>query len=208
MVTVPSGFPDKNRTVLQYRLQQMISLNDCLYKHMYEYTLLLPIDFDEIILPSREEDKTWFQMLNRTDEMLSDFQQTCYLAVNHVFFLAENNNENGTQPGIPANMHFLQRVNRAERFSEPWKEIKSFLATENTIASNNHMPFECAFPTLGRILPRDIAQLHHYRRGCPNCRTEEYEDFRTHSVKDLTLWKYKEEIIRNVNKTLEALKIV
>lgn len=63
MISRPNGLPFEEKSRIQSYQGEMVSLNDCLYKHMYEYEYLVPIDSDEIIMPQREEDKTWTDLI-------------------------------------------------------------------------------------------------------------------------------------------------
>lgn len=47
------------------------------------------------------------------------------------------------------------------------------------------------------------AKLQHYRRGCENYPKDECQGFKDHTVKDLTLWKYKNELVDNFEKSLK-----
>ena len=184
---------------------QMIALNDCLYKHMHEFKFLVPLDIDELLIPSRDEDKRWDDLLNRVIEVGEPLKSS-YVATS-VFFLTNNNHENETQPEIPSNFFFLQKVFRAKRFTGKYSGPKSFQNTELVDVMHNHFPMFCfGNETCSNIfLNTEDARLHHYRHDCPMYFLKYRRELRNDTVRDETLWKYKDEIIKNVNKTMEAL---
>lgn len=210
MINEPKGLPNRAQSLTQWLQNELISLNDCLYKHMHEYDFLVPLDIDEIILPIRQEDRTWKDLLLRTIAKGRLNQPELYSAytAHNVFFLSDNNHEGEIQPGVPNNMHFLQHIYRAANFSGPGVGSKSFQSTEQVIKMHNHFPLE----TVGKdfvdycYIDKSDGQLQHYRRDCENYPKDECEGFKTHTVKDLTLWKYKDELIAKVNKSLEEFK--
>lgn len=210
MITEPEGLPTKNQSLTQWLQNQLISLNDCLYKHMYEYDYLAPLDMDEIIVPKREDDKTWKDFLYRTIEerKSSTNKSSCAFSISNVFFLSDNEHEHETQPEVPENFQFLQHVYRATNFSKSVAGMKSFQSTERVLAIHNHFPMICIGQDYidFQTIDKDIAQLQHYRRGCENYPKDECDDFKQNTIKDKSLWKHKDEIIANVRKSLEEMK--
>lgn len=210
MISEPEGLPKRAESLTQWLQNELISLNDCLYKHMYEYDFLVPLDIDEIILPTRTEDKTWMDLMMRTaarGKMHKTDSFSAYSAHN-VFFLTDNNHKNEIQLEVPTNMHFLQHIYRAANFSGPGIGSKSFQNTERVLKMDNHFPME----VIGQefidyfFIDKSDGQLQHYRRDCENYPADECAGFKSNTVKDLTLWKYKNQLIFKVNESLEALK--
>lgn len=210
MITEPKGLPNRAKSLTQWLQNELISLNDCLYKHMNEYEFLVPLDIDEIILPTKNEDKTWMDLMKRAVVKTKTRQDESFSAyvVHNVFFLFDNNHEGEFQPNIPKNMTFLQHIYRAANFSRPGVGAKSFQNTEKVIKMHNHFPLE----SVGRTnvdfyyIEKEDGQLQHYRRDCENYPKEECAGFKSQTVKDLTLWKYKDKLIENFNRSIKALK--
>lgn len=207
MIAEPKGLPSKEESLTQWTQNELISLNDCLYKHMNEYDYLVPLDIDEVIIPKRSEDRNWNDLLNRTKARANFRPFSAYVARN-VFFLSDNIHENETQAEVPKDFHFLQHVYRASNFSEHGVGVKTFQDTERVLAMHNHFPMYCIGKNtidFKRIDESD-GQLQHYRRGCDNYSEEECDDYRKNTVKDLSLWRHKDEIVSNVKRSLEELK--
>lgn len=115
MVTKPEGLPNRNESLTQWLQNDLIPLNDCLYKHMYEYDFLVPLDIDEFIMPTRNEHRSWEDLIlyMRHLEKVENQAAVASYEAHNVFFLSDNNHEGEIQPEIPENMHFLQNIYRA-----------------------------------------------------------------------------------------------
>lgn len=185
---------------------QMIALNDCLYKYMYDFNFLVPLDIDELIVPSRNEDKTWGDILDRVI-VKGRKMKPSYTAVG-AFFLTNNNHQNEIQKNIPSNFFFLQKIYRSENFLKPNNAPKSFQNTAEVEVMLNHFPMNCLrFKVCPEYhLQLHDAKLHHYKDGCPRYLPENCNDWKNNTVRDETLWKYKDEIIENVNGAIKAIK--
>lgn len=205
MIAEPAGLPKRKDNLQQWLQNEMISLNDCLYKHMYEYEYLSPLDIDEIILPTKPKDKTWSDLLARVTEKGKLPRKDAYVARN-VFFLSDNNHEGEIQPEVPSDMTFLQHIYRAQNYSRIVVGAKSFHNTETVVVIHNHFPMQCFNKEycVWQSIPVEDAHLQHYRRDCENYPKDECQGFKDHTVKDLTLWKYKDELIKNFKKSMNA----
>lgn len=204
MITEPKGLPNRTQSLTQWLQNDLISFNDCLYKHMNEYEFLVPLDIDEIIVPARSEHKNWNDIVKTLEKDL-DKRRAAYEAHN-VFFLLDNIHEGEIQPEVPEEMFFLQHVYRAKNFSNVGVGSKAFQSTDSVVAMHNHFPMICFQYCDFMYIPHDLAQLSHYRRDCENYPKHECEDFKQNTVRDETLWKIKDEIIEKVQKALADLK--
>jgi Glycosyltransferase family 92 len=109
---------------------------------------------------------------------------------------------------VPKHMFFLQHIYRAANFSKPGIGAKAFQSTNLVIAMHNHFPIICFGEYCDYVyIPQEDAQLNHYRRDCENYPKDECEGFKKNTVKDVTLWKYKDELIEKMNKNLKSLKV-
>lgn len=196
-------------TQMQQNQNEIIPLNDCFYKHLFEFEFLIPIDIDEFVLPVKKSDKTWSDLMDREIEKRKKENLDLFsgYSVRNVFFLSDNIHEGEVQSEVPENFRFLQSVHRAKNFSHKHTGEKTFQNTARVLAMHNHSPLKC--------LHRDIcdcyhfktkyAQLNHYRRDCENYPKHECEDFKINTVEDKKLWRYKKEVIENVKKALDGL---
>ncbi|KAG5667358.1 hypothetical protein PVAND_015341 [Polypedilum vanderplanki] len=192
----------------QYRHNQLICYHDTFYENINLYEFYIPMDIDEIILPIREEDKTWQDLLKRTIEKSRNdtIDYECYTAINQ-YFLLKNVHENETIKGIPKTMRFLSNIYRAANKTSKGSHLKTFMRTDRVMLVHNHLPIKCLkneskFCKYFYIDDQD-GFLAHYRDDCNDL---ECKESKLNPVKDTTLWKYKEEILRNFNKTIERLR--
>lgn len=208
MITEPPGVPTRNESLFQWLQNEMASLNDCLYKNMYAYDFLLSVDIDEIVLPVRDEDRSWKDLLIRAYADSNQREYASAYAIHNVFFLLDNNHAGEIQPEVPEDFRFLQHVYRAVNFSLPGIGVKSFVNTERVVVTHNHLPIWCLDNKKcgWQFLNKSDAQISHYRRDCENYPKDECEAFHKNTVRDTTLWKYKDEIIANVRRTQKGLK--
>ena len=175
MMSLPDDMlKDNPDTLLQnLRLQtnqnQMIALNDCLYKNMYNYQFLVPLDIDEIIVPTRKNEKTWGDLLDRKT-LGGKMVYNSYIATSSLF-LTNNNHQNELQPEIPSHLFFLQNVYRSSFSLEPTDGPKSFQNTAEVEVMHNHFPMFCFnIPNdhcRKYFFKEEDAKLHHYRHSCP-----------------------------------------
>lgn len=191
----PSGVSTSQMHSYQDILLQMNILNDCFYRVRNVYELLVIIDTDEVIVPVRENDKTWDDMLTNVD-MTDEF--TCSYQSQNVYYP-----ETGAEfySDIPKHNYMLQHVQRSVNFSSPGYSVKSFYVPDNIIVVHNHNALfswrgEVTFSWTG-VIPTEISQLSHYRDSVSGNFTE--------TLLDTTIWKFKEELIRAVNRTLSAV---
>ena len=214
LISRPKGLPYKNESPTQKRHNEMITYNDCLYKNMYEYEYLIPLDTDEIIVPKREEDMTWTDLISRIDKIAKQNRNESYATytAKTAFFLLDNNHHGEVQSEVPENMHFLQNVYRSTNSSRSRAGSKSFQKSELVLTIHNHRAMHCIGREVGDanllFFLEEDARLHHYRNGCVKFVYSENEciDFINNTVKDTTLWKYKDELLSNINITLNALQ--
>ena len=97
-ITLPGNLPndEQNRTtflkqhVWQKRRSELVSYNDCLYRNIYKYNFVIPIDIDEILMPVKE--KTWQKALKnvfrKNPSLLTKYSS---LSVPHVYFFEKWN---------------------------------------------------------------------------------------------------------------------
>ena len=181
---------------------QMIAINDCFYKNMNDFEFVTTLDIDEFIVPSRFEDRTWQDLLKRVTHS-KEFHS---YEVKNVFFNLDNNHRGEVQPDVPRKFSFLQHVYRAVEFSLWGENTKSFMRTEDVIVIHNHRALQCSTECNHFVIVPEDARLQHYRRGCGGGYSpEKCNEFRSNTTRDTTLWRYKDDIIRNVQNTKKNL---
>ena len=190
-------------------LDEMIAINDCFYKNIYKFDLIISLDIDELLVPLKPEDRSWKDLLNKV--MPRGIPINSISPVNFevrmVFFNLDNNHHGEIQPEVPKNLLFLQHIYRAAKLSPEGSGAKSFMRTDDVIIIHIHRALQCVdFCNIYDINDED-ARVQHYRNGCGSGHSiEECNDFRNHTVRDTALWRYKDDIMKNVDETVKATK--
>ena len=191
-----------------YVKKDTISFNDCLYKNMYRFKYLLPIDIDEIFLPTKFEDKTLPDFIKRIMPMVYELNPNGVVnfMFRTAFFFIENNGQ--IQADAPSNYHYLQYIYRSMNFTKSYVPPKSIINAESAVVIYNYHAKRCFRSCATFIVEPEEGKIQHYsKHGCGDGYTiDECQQFRQDTVKDETLWKHKNEIFQNVTKTVEDLK--
>lgn len=181
----------------QQSLTEVNVLTDCYYrvKNLYDYVAIL--DFDEVIMPVNESDFTWEDIITRVN---SSEYRDAYVSQN-VYYP-----EVGAEPleEVPKNMYMLQHIQRSQNFPGFGFAIKSIVGTERALTMHNHVPRHCWIDskiTRCNTIPvsKNISQNSHYRREM------EAGKFNV-TIVDKTIWKFKDLLIKAVQKAVKATK--
>ncbi|XP_043250914.1 uncharacterized protein LOC122396497 [Colletes gigas] len=213
-LTLPGGQPNVPAFQHMYltkktnhkRQNELIPYNDCLYKHMYEYEYIALLDVDEVIMPV--QDATWQDLMKRVLAKAFKIRNETRASYNvrNVYFLDDLLHSHGYFNDIPKYMHMLQHVYRSKNFTKPNQYIKCFHNPERVVTLHNHFPLAClgAGCTSYPIETED-AQLQHYRADCVKSLKKTCVEYRENSLLDTNIWKYKDQLIERVTRTLETL---
>ncbi|XP_050491722.1 uncharacterized protein LOC126874110 [Bombus huntii] len=213
-LTLPGGQPNVPAFQHMYltkktnhkRQNELIPYNDCLYKHMYEYEYIALLDVDEVIMPVK--DATWQDLMKRVLQKALKIRNETRASYNvrNVYFLDDLLHSHGYFKEMPKYMHMLQHVYRSQNFTKPNQYIKCFHNPERVVTLHNHFPLAClgAGCTSYPIETED-AQLQHYRADCVKSLKKTCVQYRENSVLDTTIWRYKDQLIERVTRTLETL---
>merc|ERR1719373_1205345 len=99
---------------------------------------------------------------------------------------------------IPEYMHMARHVYRSANYTKPGQYVKCFHNPEKALILHNHFPLGC----LGGVctsypVNTSLGHLQHYRQDCVNTLKKSCKnDFKSTSVKDTTIWRWKEKVIR------------
>ncbi|XP_078039293.1 uncharacterized protein LOC144471282 [Augochlora pura] len=213
-LTLPGGQPNVPAFQHMYltkktnhkRQNELIPYNDCLYKHMYEYEYIALLDVDEVIMPVK--DATWQDLMKRVLNKAFKIRNETRASYNvrNVYFLDDLLHSHGFFKDMPKYMHMLQHVYRSKNFTKPNQYIKCFHNPERVVTLHNHFPLAClgAGCTSYPIETED-AQLQHYRADCVKSLKKTCVEYRENSVLDTTIWRYRDQLIDRVTRTLETL---
>jgi hypothetical protein len=210
LIKYPSSLPEKDNW--HQRMQnELIAYHDTFYENLYSYDFMLPMDTDEFIIPLRPEDKNWADLLNRTAWKALNAKKFAdsYQVENH-YFLLKTPLKNFTYiAGIPKNLYFLSNIFRAANFTPHNGNAKTFLRMDRVLTIHNHFPFSCVDNSNKNWcetfkVAREDGQLSHYRH---ECQTDECKNSILSPVADVTLYKYKDQIVNGVKRVVDGLKL-
>ncbi|KAH9426202.1 hypothetical protein DERP_007142 [Dermatophagoides pteronyssinus] len=193
--------------------EELLELNDCLYRNIYRHDYIGLFDIDEILMPQKQL-QNWFDVLNRIKKRSSiDEKQAGYLAHKHsyVYEMYEEIYHNGKI--IPSYMHIMRHTYRAKPYQDG-KNTKCFHRTDKVSAIHNHFPIRCInrtgfyFNCEGITFDEnDESILMHYRPNrqpdeqCMINKTNE-QILQYCTINDHTAWKWYDLLVKNVRKKL------
>ncbi|XP_043216253.1 uncharacterized protein LOC122378809 [Amphibalanus amphitrite] len=198
-----------SKMITNRRQSELVPYNDCFYRNLYRYEYVALLDTDEVIMPTAFN--SWSELMAsvvpRADHQahLRGREIASYNARN-VYFFDVQGHEHTWQPDIPRYMHMLQHVQRSRNYTKPGQYIKCFHRTDRVVALHNHFPLACLGGCLSYSISTSDAQLQHYRADCvgPLQKTCEAE-FRRDSVRDTSIWRYKQTLTARATHTLVQL---
>lgn len=193
------------------RQNELIPYNDCLYRNLYSYDYIALLDVDEVIMPINH--KGWGDLMESVLPLALKERNYTRASYNfrNVYFMddmltGEEMKHEVHEDGIPPYMHMLQHVYRAKNFTKPGAYVKCFHDTQRVVSLHNHFPLNCFGSCTTFSVPPEMAQLQHYRKDCVGPLKKSCEsEFKSNTVKDTTIWKYKDELITRVTDVLQGL---
>ena len=121
-----------------------------------------------------------------------------------VYFLPVMQEKHGWANDVPRFMHMLQHVHRATNHTFSAWHLKSFHDTEKVLTIHHHLTFDCLGGKCSTMyVPKEIAQLNHYRNDCRFTLEKECPYYKSHTVRDDSILRYKATLVNN---TLNALR--
>jgi len=189
------------------RQNELIPYNDCLYRNMYRYEYIALLDIDEVIMPIKHNN--WADMMEEAVKSSLKVKNETRASWNfrNVYFMDEmlDIHEPEHFKDIPPYLHMMQHVYRSANYTKPGQYVKCFHNPEKALILHNHFPLGC----LGGVctsypVDTSLAHLQHYRQDCVSTLKKSCKnDFKSASVKDTTIWRWKDVVI---GKTTEALQ--
>ncbi|KNC29039.1 hypothetical protein FF38_01399, partial [Lucilia cuprina] len=181
-----------------YILHEVIPYNDCLYRNMYRYKYVAVQDTDEVLMPLGNI-TNWHDLMefgeNVTKENCKKFASFCFRCIYFPRYPQKPRYTND----IPEYFYMLQHVERVKEHIRPDWATKCLHSTDRVIGTHNHFPFHWASDVCGSYsFDADVAQLQHYREP-------DIKETLNDPVVDLSLWRFKDEIIERSTQVLEEL---
>ena len=127
----------------------------------------------------------------------------------NVYFLDNMTELRDPQPDddIPRQLHMMRHVYRSAKYNAPGANVKSFYNPEKVLTLHNHVP-HAVFPNTKRTFAVDpkIGHLQHYRTWCAKYLSKVCaKDFMGNQVRDVTIWRWREQVMSNVSLVLSEL---
>jgi hypothetical protein len=197
------------------RQNELMPYNDCLYRNLYSYKYLALLDIDEIIMPKVSDN--WSQLMQIVEKLalLKNKNQSyaSYNVRNVYFFDDSTGDKNQNQlnhvqheSDIPNYLHMLQHIYRSSNYTKPGQYVKSFHNIEHIVSMHNHFPLNCFGRCTSYPIDTSLAQLQHYRKDCVgNLKKTCNSIYKLHSIRDETIFKYKNKLIIKANEVLKKL---
>jgi len=143
-------------------LELATSLNDCLYRHMYEFKRTVTNDFDEFIKPLKHDNLQ--QLIGYLERSREFNMSTNYVFRNTYFFF-------DVQPDANISSHFtILRYRKKASVSEMWHRVKPIILTMSCTHVYSHLCLGATANYSNRELvlsiPPELAVTQHYR-SCP-----------------------------------------
>lgn len=204
--------PVKRRNYLasnhwQKRRHELIPYNDCYYKHISTHNFVLLVDTDEVVVPTRHNN--WGELIGSIvrdrPTLLSKYAS---LAVPNVYFFSRFGTKYLNRTDA-SHLRLMTHVTRSANFTRPGFAVKSFFTSNGSLAVFNHYSLVPLYSRLQRtaILNSDGVRLHHYKDACPRDMDAECdENFFRYTVEDESLWRFKDELLRNIDRVRLGLK--
>ncbi|XP_045589953.1 uncharacterized protein [Procambarus clarkii] len=214
-LTLPGDQPNEpklrsvylRRAVWQKRRNELVPYNDCLYRNIYLYDYVIPLDTDEVIIPVKSY--TWSEMfaeLKRGDPKALD-KYASFSAQNAYFLDVFNFTYNLK---VPKYFHMLHRTIRSANFSIIGHSVKSFVSTKNSRTVFNHYALETLYRNMktNKVMNTSLVQMNHYKKRCPReiysqCKSK----FLRYTTKDNTIDKYMKELMYKVETAIKNIKL-
>lgn len=196
--------------IVRKRQIEVLTYNDCFYKHMNEYKYVVLLDTDEVIMPQKGKWKDLLEILENNDllDTKKNSISSCFYSRNTYFLDTFISNKTQSNE-IPEYMHILRHIYRTQNFTKPKFFVKSFHNTENVLTLHNHFPLHCLNGACRSTeIPIHLGYLHHYREDCVSELKATCENLKKNTIRDDGVWRFKEELIKNVEKTLRELGIL
>lgn len=211
-ITLPGDEPNLPILQHQYLLNNMdqqcfnelIAYNDCFYRNLYSYDYIVPLDVDEIILPTR--DQNWTGLMERVLFKATSLGNFSTFNARNVYFFNDATPE-GLYNNIPSYMHMLKHTHRSNKFTDHFDYVKSFFDPNLVLTVHNHLPLEFSNDAaFSYSIHRRDAQMCHYRNGCAeelDCKL-----FRKDIIQDKILWRHKNKLVSRVTRVLKTLNLI
>lgn len=196
------------KSTWQKRRNELVPYNDCLYRNVYLYDYVIPLDIDEVVIPVK--DYTWSDMFETFQrEKPHAFAKYASFSAQNAYFLDVFNIT--YNPKVPEYFHMVHRTIRSANFSIFGHSVKSFVSTKNSRTVFNHYALQPLYSSMktNMVLNTSLVQMNHYKKRCPRelysqCKSK----FLRYTVRDNIIDKYVKELLFKVEAAIQNIKIL
>ncbi|XP_058246506.1 uncharacterized protein LOC131353466 [Hemibagrus wyckioides] len=173
---------------------QLVTLNECIYRHMYQSKYVLLNDIDEIIMPYKYANLALLMEALQQEHK----EVTVFLIENHIFPKTQfeetgkfHQPEWKSIPGINIMEHIYREPDRKNIYNP----TKMIINPRNVIQTSVHSSLK----HIGRVykVPFDVCRIVHVRIPLQGSLTKEQ------LFVDTRVWDFDQELIPNVNRALQ-----
>lgn len=192
------------------RQNELIPYNDCLYKNLHSYDYIALLDTDEVIMPLVHDN--WKDMMAEVLDLALKEKNYTRASYNfrNVYFLDDlQDGKEMThithEEGIPRYLHMLNHVYRSKNYTKPGLFVKCFHNTDRVVSLHNHFPMNCFGQCTTYSVNTSLAHMQHYRKDCVDPLKKSCNEFRNFTMRDTSIWRFKDDLIRRTTETLYHL---
>ena len=184
------------------RLGSPASLNDCMMRSMYSHRFVVPLDFDEFIVPRMH--RNYSAMLDHinSENHLEEAYHTYAFRMAYFFQYFQPDQ---SKPRYSRTLRYRERTPPGDFMFG----TKSFVDPRSCLSIFNHycyLPLKETYPLAIDVNP-SIAMIHHYRVACP-FEPDQCEGYRAGKTLDDVALKFETILEQRVSLALKELKIV
>lgn len=214
-LTLPGDQPNEpklrslylKRAVWQKRRNELVPYNDCLYRNIYLYDYIIPIDIDEVIIPLKAY--TWSEMFMELQRNSSKtLEKYASFSAQNAYFLDVFNST--MDPEVPKYFHMLHHKIRSANFSIFGHSVKSFVSTRYSRTVFNHYTLEPLYFNMkaNKVMNTSLVQMNHYKNRCPReIYSQCKKKFLVYTTEDTVLNKYKKELVYRVKSVIKEINL-
>ena len=116
---------------------------------------------------------------------------------------------------IPEQFHMLRHVYRSDHFNPPAANVKSIHKTDRVDVVHNHLPLQCLPHNRSThnwakcdtfFVDTSTARLNHYRSNHSDT-NKHFWTYENASVRDTSIWRYRDDLIANTNQAILAIHL-
>ncbi|XP_017472847.1 PREDICTED: uncharacterized protein LOC108363849 [Rhagoletis zephyria] len=188
-------------SLTNHRTNEIIPLNDCLYRNMYKHEYIVVLDIDEVIMPLGEH-HSWADLVRYAKAHIryDDCEGLTSLCFRNVYFPAYPKRKPYSDE-VPTYMYMMQHVARVAEHLEPFMATKCFHDANSVTGLHNHYSMHwtggCGMQTVNET----AGQMQHYREP-------DIPETLDNPVIDAAIWRYREPLVRRTKAVLRKLGLL